>query len=144
MQYPGDPYTSESSVPFAGGYTITEYLMFKGFQLGRLELTIFTAQLVATGKNRSPANGTLNPITHSGCTLGYRLHGYPMLSGLSVSCKTCLWGSSSPKIELFNDIHGDSGATLYQTVSRTSLQPTVGFTGTNGTGTPSNTQNNTK
>ena len=50
------------------------------------------------------------------------------------------------KLELFNDIHGDSGAILYQTVSSTSLQPrlaTVGFTGTNGTGTPSNTQNNT-
>ena len=50
-------------------------------------------------------------------------------------------------LELFNDIHGDSLAILYQTVSSTSLQPRiaiVGFTGTNGTGTPSNTQNNTK
>ena len=50
------------------------------------------------------------------------------------------------KLELFNDIHGDSGAILYQTVKYklATRLATVGFTGTNGTGTPSNTQNNTK
>ena len=47
------------------------------------------------------------------------------------------------KTELFNDIHEDSGSHLGQTMSSVSIQPklaTVGFTGTNGTGTPSNTQ----
>ena len=51
------------------------------------------------------------------------------------------------KTELFNDIHEDSGSHLGQTMSSVSIQPklaTVGFTGTNGTGTPSNTQNNSE
>ena len=38
-------------MPHAG----TEYLMFTGFQLGRLGLTIFTVQLVAMGKDRNLA-----------------------------------------------------------------------------------------
>ena len=38
------------------------------------------------------------------------------------------------KMELFNDIHEDSGSRLGQTMSSVSIQPklaTVGFTGTN-------------
>ena len=66
---------------------------------------------------------------------------------LDIYCEYSNGEAAHLKLELFNDIHGDSGAIMYQTVSSTSLQPrlaTVGFTGTNGTGTPSNTQNNTK
>jgi len=40
------------------------------------------------------------------------------------------------KIELFNDIHGDSGGYLHQPISSISIQrrlAIVGFTGTNGT-----------
>ena len=51
------------------------------------------------------------------------------------------------KPELFNDIHEDSGSHLGQTMSSVSIQPklaTVGFTGTNGTGTPPTHRKNTK
>ena len=42
--------------------------------------------------------------------------------------------SINKQMELFNDIHGDSGSYLRQTVSSISLQrlATIGFTGTNG------------
>ena len=67
---------------------------------------------------------------------------------LSSNKSTVINGEANKiKTELFNDIHEDSGSHLGQTMSSVSIQPklaTAGFTGTNGTGTPSNTQNNSE